>query len=70
MAVYASPEVLKQRVGNARTYIRPIQRDSDLDPIDTSVDAVSVPDVYYYIYMIIYNVAPERVLDMWREISP
>ena len=30
--VYSSPAALKQRVGNSRTYIRPIQRDLDLEP--------------------------------------
>lgn len=41
MAVHNSMIVLKQRVGNARTYIRPIQKDLDLDAIEEPVDAVS-----------------------------
>ena len=30
--VLSSPSLLKQRVGTARTYIRPLQRDLDLTP--------------------------------------
>lgn len=40
MAVHTSPNLLKQRVGNSRTYIRPIQKDLDLTPVEDSVDAV------------------------------
>lgn len=32
-AAYASPRLLKERVGNARTYIRPLQKDLDLDEV-------------------------------------
>ena len=41
MAVHTSPSLLKQRVGNARTYIRPIQRDLDLTPIEDAPNGVS-----------------------------
>ena len=34
MAVHVSPSLLKQRVGKSRTYIRPIQKDLDLTPLD------------------------------------
>jgi hypothetical protein len=33
MSLHSSPINLKQRVGNARTYIRPIQRDLDLSSL-------------------------------------
>lgn len=32
--VYSSPQSLRTRVGNARMYIRPIQHDLDLTPIE------------------------------------
>lgn len=31
--VHTSPSILKQRVGSARTYIKPLQRDIDLYPV-------------------------------------
>lgn len=31
--VMSSPRMLKERVGTARTYIRPVQRDLDLSPV-------------------------------------
>ena len=37
--VYSSPGALKQRVGTSRTYIRPIQRDLDLEPCEEEVDS-------------------------------
>lgn len=42
LIVHTSPSLLKQRVGNSRTYIRPIQKDLDLTPIEESIDAVSL----------------------------
>ena len=41
MAVHSSPGHLKQRVGNARTYIRPVQRDLDLTATSDIPDGVS-----------------------------
>lgn len=38
---HSSPECLKQRVGNARTYIRPLQKDSDISAIFNLPDGVS-----------------------------
>lgn len=40
VAVHTSPSLLKQRVGNSRTYIRPIQK--DLDFVKDTIDAVCV----------------------------
>ena len=40
MAVHNSLTLLKQRVANARTYIRPIQKDLDLTPIEESIETV------------------------------
>ena len=45
VAVHTSPSLLKQRVGNSRTYIRPIQKDLDLTPIEDAVDAVCVHSI-------------------------
>lgn len=45
MATHTSPALLKQRVGTSRTYIRPLQRDLDLDPIEDKSDVVSVYQV-------------------------
>lgn len=43
MAVHTSPALLKQRVGTARTYIRPVQRDLDVTPLeDHTIDVVSI----------------------------
>ena len=39
--VYSSPQSLRMRVGNARTYVRPIQRDLDLTPIEHIPGGVS-----------------------------
>ena len=39
--VYSSPASLKQRVGSSRTYIRPIQRNLELNFTDESNDWVS-----------------------------
>lgn len=41
LSVHTSPSLLKQRVGNTRTYIRPIQRDLDLTPLEQPQDTVS-----------------------------
>jgi len=41
MAAHTSPAVLKERVGKARTYIRPIQRDLDLTPVEVKPTVVS-----------------------------
>ena len=38
---FSSLSMLKQRVGNARTYIRPVQRDLNLTPVVNLPDAVS-----------------------------
>ena len=40
-AVYTSLRVLKQRVGQARTYIRPIQRDLNLSPTTSDREQVT-----------------------------
>ena len=40
--VFSSPAILKQRVGVARTYIRPLQRDLDLTPM------AEIPDRVFY----------------------
>lgn len=39
--VHASASLLKQRVGTSRTYIRPLQADLDLTPLEPVVEAVS-----------------------------
>ena len=39
--VYTSLKILRQRVGQGRTYIRPLQRNLDLTPIFKITDAVS-----------------------------
>ena len=39
---HSSPEILKQRVGNARTYIVPLQRDLDLTPTETPLEQVKL----------------------------
>ena len=44
MAVHTSPNLLKQRVGVSRTYVRPVQRDLNLTPIDDVTEAVKVQD--------------------------
>ena len=41
VAVHTSPAVLKQRVGSSRTYIRPVQRDLDITPLEDTQEAVS-----------------------------
>ena len=40
--VYSSPAALKERVGSARTYIRPVQKDLDLEPITSLPQGVSL----------------------------
>ena len=40
-SVYSSPAALKERVGTARTYIRPVQKDLDLEPIKQLPQGVS-----------------------------
>ena len=42
MAVHSSPRLLKDRVGKCRTYIRPIQQDLDLTPLDEPPVGVSM----------------------------
>ena len=44
--VMSSPSVLKQRVGTARTYIRPLQRDLDTTPVRSMSHSVSNTIVY------------------------
>ena len=46
MAVHTSPNILKQRVGVSRTYVRPVQRDLDLTPIDDVTETVSASIPY------------------------
>ena len=41
-SVYSSPAALKERVGSARTYIRPVQKDLDLEPITSLPQGVSL----------------------------
>ena len=41
MAVHTSPNLLKQRVGNSRVYIRPVQHDLDLTPVQETPDGAS-----------------------------
>lgn len=36
-AVLTSPAILKQRVGQSRTYIRPLQQDLDMNPVADNV---------------------------------
>ena len=44
MNVHTSPALLKQRVGTARTYIRPLQADLDVTPQEEAqIDAVRKP---------------------------
>lgn len=38
MSVHKSPMKLKERVGNSRTYIRPMQCDLDTSPIEMKGD--------------------------------
>lgn len=45
-AVYTSLRVLKQRVGQGRTYIRPVQRDLDLSPIFIAPERVSCLNMF------------------------
>ena len=45
-ATLSSPDVLKSRVGNARTYIVPLQRDLDLTPIVDLPSGVSTIIIY------------------------
>ena len=40
--VYSSPAALKERVGTAKTYIRPVQKDLDLEPIIPLPEGVSI----------------------------
>lgn len=40
MAVHKSPLILKQLVGNARTYVRPLQCELDVTPTDETTDDV------------------------------
>ena len=39
---HSSPAMLKERVGNARTYIRPLQRDLDMDAVCGLPEGVSL----------------------------
>ena len=40
MSVHCSPAALKERVGTARTHLRPIQKDLDMSPIEHDDDDV------------------------------
>ena len=40
--VHTSPTLLKQRVGTSRTYIRPLQADLDVTPVEMVTEAVSL----------------------------
>ena len=40
--VHTSPTLLKQRVGTSRTYIRPLQADVDVTPVEMVTEAVSL----------------------------
>ena len=44
-AAYSSPQLLKERVGNSRTYIRPLQRDLDLEEVFGLPGGVCIPKV-------------------------
>ena len=62
-AVQMSPATLKQRVGQSRTYIRPLQRNLDLAPVQEKFDdsEVNVAIAYNYNYV--------DVVNMWCKIS-
>ena len=51
--VHSSPSLLKERVGNARTYIRPLQRDLDMDIVSGLPEGVSTCSIYLII--LVYN---------------
>ena len=51
--VMASPQMLKQRAGNARTYIVPLQKDLDLTPTDAPAPSVSLKTCIYYVYCVL-----------------
>ena len=53
MAVHKSPSMLKQRVGNARTYIRPIQKDLELTPIESD-DAVRSIEAEFHVLIFVF----------------
>ena len=50
LSVMSSPAMLKSRVGNARTYIKPLQKSLDLSPICDLPSGVS-PSIYYIIIL-------------------
>ncbi len=71
--VHSSPVVLKERVGNARTYILPLQRDLDMDVVLGLPEGVSsarfhVPYIIY-IYRAIIYLAKTRLFDLWAKIQ-
>ncbi len=41
-AVYSSPAALKARVGATKTYIRPLQKDLDFEPVTPLPQGVSI----------------------------
>lgn len=54
MSVYRSPSSLKERVGNARTYLRPIQRDLELES-DDEENIEDTASVIHYIFACHYS---------------
>lgn len=47
---HSSPSILKDRVGNSRTYLRPLQQDLDMDSIhELPTNGVTIVIVHVYI---------------------
>ncbi len=48
---YSSPSILKERVGNARMYIRPLQKDLDMDSVYGLLEGV----IWFHMMLVVLN---------------
>ena len=65
---HALPSILKERVGNARTYLRPLQKDLSMDVVYGLLEGVIWFHRSCNAYLVTSSIAKGRVSDMWQKI--
>lgn len=70
MTVHKSPLNLKERVANSRTYVKPLQCDLDLTPLDSNDDDYDVVMHYLVVCVMLMfvHVAHRMLPKVWRSI--
>lgn len=64
---HSSPSVLKEHVGNSKTYIRPLQKNLSLDSVFELTEGVCDTIVCMYMYVLLF-LAKRKVFNMWKRL--